>query len=126
MKAQEMAGTSCKILIFWVFLAGFALLARAQGAEDSEQLRGDIDNQESGILAEGAELSSGIGQRVVGALEDQAKRDLGIVVKPLQNKAVFTPQPTMTARASAAPTLDASDASIEQEIEKLRQDARAD
>lgn len=125
-KVQEMTGLTLTIFVFALFFAGFAPSASAQGANDPRELRGNIDNQESGVLAEGAEASSSIAQSVVGALRDEAQRDLGIVVKTGQNTPIFTPTPVIAARASAAPTLDASDASIERDIERLQRDARAE
>ena len=95
----------------------------AQEAADPNTLEGNIDLQESGVLAEGASASSGVVGDAVSAIEQEAEHDLEIVKKPAQKPTFFAPQPTAAARPSAAPTLDASNNSIESDIEELRQEA---
>lgn len=111
-----------------------APICAAQEAADPDSLRGDIDVQESGVLAEGVAASGGLASDALAAVEAEARRDLGIAQKPAQNPTFFAsaptaaptaaPTPTAAAQPSAAPTLDDSNASIESDIEKLREDAR--
>jgi hypothetical protein len=95
----------------------------AQEAADPNTLEGNIDLQESGAIAEGAKASSGVVGDAVSAIEQEAERDLEMVKKPQQKPTFFAPQPTAPAQPSAMPTLNASNSSIESDIEELRQEA---
>lgn len=126
-KAQGQAGRIVEILVFVAFLLSFAAAARAQGANDSATLGGGIDVEESGLIADSADATADLSHSAIDALESQAERDIGNVIKPAKNPTIFAVPPTQIPRASvtasAGPTLDASNASIERDIEQLRREA---
>ncbi len=126
-KAQELASRIVEIVVLAAFLVGFAVAARAQGADDPATLGGGIDVEESGLVADSADATANLGRSTLDALESQAERDLGNVVKTAKKPTIFavspTAVPTLRATASASPTLNDSDASIEGDIEQLRRDA---
>ena len=107
-----------------------APICAAQEAADPQAITGDIDVQESGLLAKGVAATGGVASDALAAVEAEARSDLGIAQKPAQNPTFFAAPPTAASTAtaaaqpSAAPTLDDSNASIESDIEKLREDAR--
>lgn len=129
-KAQGLASRIVEILVLASFLVGFAEAARAQGADDPATLGGGIDVEESGLVADSADATADLGRSAIDALESQAERDIGNVIKPSQNPTVFAVSPTAIPRlsvtASAGPTLDTSNASIESDIEQLRREARGE
>lgn len=125
MNVERCAAKSRGFVLFVCALcvAVSAPMCVAQEAADPNTLEGNIDLQESGVIAQGAEASSGVLGDAVSAMEQEAERDLEIVKKPQQKPTFFIPQPTAAARPSAMPTLNASNSSIESDIEELRQEA---
>lgn len=126
-KAQGLVSRIVEIVVLAHVLLGFAVTARAQGADDPATLGGGIDVGESGIVADGADATADLGHSAIDALESQAERDLGNVIKVGKKPTIFaapaTAIPRVSVTASAAPTLDASNASIERDIEQLRREA---
>ena len=114
-------------------LLGFSILlgAHAQEADQSSTLLGNIDAQESGLLAEGMEAGAVMGEKAAEAIKEEAARDVGYVIKP-------SAKPTLVAGGAAASSaaseqaaavqvttkLDASLESIKEDIDKLEQEER--
>lgn len=93
-------------------ILGVSIRADAQAADDPAALRQDIDADEQRILGKAVEEVEAVGQGVVSATTQQARRDLAEVTESLEPR-----------RPTAVP--DDSLEEIREDVKKLEQESQS-